>query len=135
MTVIELARQTGLAPEVIRYYTRIGLLKPPRNPTNNYKEYSLTDVKYVRFIRHAQNFGFTLAEIGEIFETRRQAKSPCPKVREIIKRRIEENSRALANLTILQHRMESALALWQTIPEEVSEVHVFCNLIEAIEGM
>lgn len=135
MIVVELARQTGLASEVIRYYTRIGLLKPLRNPTNNYKHYSPADVKCVQFIRHARSLGFTLAEIGEIFETRRQGKSPCPKVREIIKRRIEENSRALANLTILQHRMESALALWQTMPEEVSDVYAFCNLIEMIEGM
>ena len=135
MTVIELARQTGLAPDVIRYYTRIGLLKPPRNPANNYKQYSLADVKCVRFIRHAQGLGFTLTEIGEIFETSRHGQSPCPKVRATIKKRIEENSLALENMMALQHRMESALALWQTIPEEVSDVHAYCNLIEAIEGM
>lgn len=135
MIVVELARQTGLDPEIIRYYTRIGLLKPLRNPTNNYKQYSPADVKCVRFIRHARGLGFTLAEIGEIFETRRQGKSPCPKVREIIKRRIEENSRALENLTVLQHRMESALALWQRMPDEAAEDSTLCNLIEAIEGM
>lgn len=32
MTVIELARLVGMAPDVIRYYARIGLLKPTRNP-------------------------------------------------------------------------------------------------------
>lgn len=135
MIVVELARQTGLAPEVIRYYTRIGLLKPFRNPANNYKQYSPVDVKRVRFIRHARGLGFTLAEIGDIFETRHQGKSPCPKVREIIKRRIEETRCALENLTVLQHRMKSALVLWQSMPDEAADDSTLCNLIEAIEGM
>lgn len=133
MTVVELARQTGLAPDVIRYYTRIGLLKPLRNPANNYKQYSPADVKCAWFIRHARWLGFALAEIGEIIETSRQGISPCPKVRETIKRHIEENGHTLENLIALQHRMKSALALWQTMPDEVPDDRTLCNLIEAIE--
>lgn len=31
MTVVELARKSGVAPHVVRYYTRIGLLRPASN--------------------------------------------------------------------------------------------------------
>ena len=133
MTVVELARLAEVTPDVIRYYTRIGLLKPLRNPANNYKQYSPADVKCAWFIRHARGLGFTLTEIGEIIETSHQGISPCPKVRETIKRHIEENGRTLENLIALQHRMESALALWQTMPDEVPDDRTLCNLIEAIE--
>lgn len=39
MTVVELARQTGLTPEVIRYCSRIDLLKPLRNPARHATEF------------------------------------------------------------------------------------------------
>jgi MerR family transcriptional regulator, Zn(II)-responsive regulator of zntA len=133
MLVVEIARHTGLAPEVIRYYTRIGLVKPNIDPANNYKHYSLADMSCLRFIRHARSLGFTLAEIGEILEIRHKGDSPCPKIRGIIQRHIEENRRALENQIVLQHRMESALVLWQRMPDEAVDDSVLCKLIEAIE--
>lgn len=134
MLVIELARKTGLDPEVIRYYTRIGLLRPHRNLTNNYKQYSLTDVRCAEFIRHASGLGFSLAEISEVLETRRQGNSPCHRVREIIKCHIEENSIALKKLTELQRKMESTSVLWQKMTDDVLDDSLFCTLIKAIEN-
>jgi DNA-binding transcriptional MerR regulator len=66
MTVIELAKLVGVTPDVIRYYARIGLLKPKRNPANNYKQFSPADVKHVQFIRRAQRLGFALVEIAAL---------------------------------------------------------------------
>ena len=135
MTVIELARLAGVTPDVVRYYARIGLIKPKRNPANNYKQFSDGDVKDVRFIRRAQRLGFTLAEIAGIIKKSRQGNTPCPMVRETILRRIEENRHALAELVALQDRMERALALWQTMPDGAPDGHAICALIEAIEGV
>jgi MerR family Zn(II)-responsive transcriptional regulator of zntA len=135
MTVTELAKLAGVTPDVIRYYTRIGLLKPTRNADNNYKQFGQDDVKCVRFIRRAQRLGFTLAEIAEIIETSRQGNTPCPMVREIIRRRIEENGRALAELVALQKRMENTLSQWETMQDGVPDGHAICSLIEAVEGM
>lgn len=134
MIVVELARKTGLNPEVIRYYTRIGLLKPHRNPTNNYKYYSLVDVYCVQFICHARGLGFTLAEIGEILETRCQGNSPCYRVREIIKCHIEENSMTLKKLGELQRKMERTSAAWQKMSDKELDDSLFCMLIEHIEN-
>jgi MerR family Zn(II)-responsive transcriptional regulator of zntA len=132
MTVIELARLTGVATDVIRYYARIGLLKPKRNPNNNYKQFSEDDVRFVRFIRRAQCLGFTLAEIAEIIKKSRQGKTPCPMVREVILQRIEEKSHDLAELIVLQNRMKSALAQWANMPDGIPDGHAICKLIEAV---
>ena len=135
MTVTELAKLAGVTPDVIRYYTRIALLKPTRNADNNYKQFGSDDVKCVRFIRRAQRLGFTLAEIAEIMETSRQGITPCPMVRETIQRRIEENGRALAELVALQNRMENTLSQWEAMPDEAPDGHAICGLIESIEEM
>ncbi|MDQ3801368.1 MAG: MerR family transcriptional regulator, partial [Acidobacteriota bacterium] len=86
ITVNTLAKQSGVPLDTIRYYTRIGLLKPSRNPQNGYKIYQPTDAVRVRFIRAAKDLGFTLAEITEILDEAKHGNSPCPLVREIIVR-------------------------------------------------
>lgn len=134
MIVVELAKKTGVDPEVIRYYTRIGLLKPYRNPINNYNHYNLVDVKCMQFICHARGLGFTLAEVGEVLEIHRLGGSPCHRVRKIIKCHIEENSRAVKNLTELQRKLDSVSALWEKMPDEVLDESLFCKLIKSIEN-
>ncbi|MEP6901936.1 MAG: MerR family transcriptional regulator, partial [Actinomycetota bacterium] len=67
-TASVLAEETNLPIYTVRHYTRIGLLQPTRNSTNNYKVYQRADASRLRFIVAAKNLGFTLAEITNILE-------------------------------------------------------------------
>ena len=49
--------------------------------------------------------GYKLGEIASILEDAGRGQSPCPRVREIIRRRIRENRRKLDDLIELQWRM------------------------------
>lgn len=60
-----LAQATGLTPDTLRYYERVGLLQAARRTGNGYRLYGAADVERVRFIRAAQALGFTLAEVHE----------------------------------------------------------------------
>ncbi len=59
----QLAKAVGIKSSVIRYYTRIGLLHPDRNPDNGYRQYAPADVERVRIIRKAKWLGFTLGDV------------------------------------------------------------------------
>lgn len=133
MNVLELATRCSVAPHVVRYYTRTGLLSPVCNPHNGYKMYSDSDLARLRFVRQAQSLGFTLKEIGRIFQKVGRNDSPCSLVREIIRRRIEENREKMKDLTDLQTRMEQALALWSRMPDDVPDGNTMCHLIESIQ--
>ena len=133
MTVIELSHKTGVAPHVIRFYTRLGLLRPASNPSNRYKAFAESDVARLHFIRRAQSLGFTLKEIAEIFAESSRKQSPCPTVRKIITRRIAKNREKLEQLTALQMRMEEALAQWSAMPDGVPKGEQVCHLIESFE--
>jgi len=39
MTVSDLAKKSGATPDAVRYYTRMGLLRPERDPINRYRLY------------------------------------------------------------------------------------------------
>ena len=98
MTVTDLSRHSGVTTHAVRYYSRIGLLKPGRNPENGYRIFDRTDISRLRFIRQAQSLGFTLDEVADILEESGKGYSPCPKVREILHRRIAENRHKLEEL-------------------------------------
>ncbi len=130
ITVKTLSKHGGVSEHAVRYYSRIGLLKPGRNPENGYRLFDRTDLTRLRFIRHAQGLGFSLSEIAEILQDTDHGSSPCTKVREFIRSRIDENRKKIRQLQDLQVRMEHALELWQQLPNKKPDTKVLCHLIE-----
>lgn len=133
LTVSELANQSGVTPHAVRYYTQRGLLNPDRDPDNGYHLYNPSEINWLRFVRQAKKLGYTLKEIKEIMHDADQGESPCPRVREILQKRIVENRQQLEELMRLQTRMEQALQEWKTKPDGVPDGHSVCHLIEGFE--
>jgi DNA-binding transcriptional MerR regulator len=134
MTANILAKETDVSLYTIRHYTRIGLLQPARNHQNNYKVYQPSDATRLRFIVAAKELGFTLAEITQILDQAKDGKSPCPMVREIIVRHIEENKRKIKELQKLQKKMEKALSDWSNLKDSMPNGTSVCHLIESVAG-
>src|SRR6266446_3467449 len=81
LTTARLAHEGGVNVETIRYYERHGLLpKPPRTPSG-YRVFSDEAVTRLRFIKHAQDLGFSLREIKELLSLRVKPGSSCSDVR------------------------------------------------------
>ena len=131
MTAAVLAKRTDTPIFTVRYYTRIGLLKPSRNLKNGYKVYKQSDKERLKFITSAKELGFTLAEIEEILDHAVHGESPCPMVREIVEKRIEENRRKLQEMRRLQKRLERAADVWKTMKDSEPHGHSVCRLIES----
>ena len=63
MQIGELAQHTGLTPSRIRFYERIGLLRPAERQANGYRRYPDEAVLTLRLIATAQRAGFSLDEL------------------------------------------------------------------------
>jgi len=133
LTVNELSKLENTTPDAIRHYVKIGLLTPTRNSNNGYKQFGHADVKKLKFIAHAKALGFTLKDIHTIFDHSENHQSPCPMVRELIQRRIEENKQKIEQLQSLIHQMNNALERWQTMPNGDPDGDAICHLIESID--
>ena len=131
MIVNELANEVGVPAHVVRYYTRIGLLKPQRNPENGYKLFRSDDVRTLRFIRQAKELGFTLNEISVFLEKIAEGDSPCPNVRRLLEEHIAQNQKEIQSLQALQARMEGALNRWQQMSDGQPNAEIMCPLIES----
>jgi MerR family Zn(II)-responsive transcriptional regulator of zntA len=132
LTVMAVAREAGVDAHVVRFYARTGLIRPVRHAANGYRQFVPLDVKRVRFVRAAQGLGFTLAEIREIFLRGRQHKTPCPLVRDIIVKRLQENRDRLNRVRALQERMEYASERWRHLPDGTPDGETICALIETV---
>ena len=130
MIVSELAKRSGIPAHVVRYYARIGLLTPVRNPENGYKLFKQNDITRLLFIRQAQSLGFTLDDIHEIFQQGDRGATPCPMVRQTLARRIKENRQRINELLEKQQRMEKALRLWNELPDQHCQADTICHLVD-----
>jgi len=131
ITVKGIAAQSEVTSDTVRHYVKLELLKPVRNPFNGYREFSITDVKRIRFIRRAKLLGFSLSEIKRILKDSARGESPCPFVRDIMQLRIAEHKRKLNEMLTLDKRMKDALKKWQAMPDGVTDGASICHLIES----
>ncbi|MBB3880116.1 MerR family DNA-binding protein [Sphingomonas pseudosanguinis] len=90
-TIAGLAREGGVGVETIRYYQRRGLLGTPERPqgpgrAGRIRRYGEKDARRLRFIRAAQQAGFTLEQIGALLAL--DATDDRAQVRELARDRI-----------------------------------------------
>lgn len=68
LTIGSLAKAADVNIETIRYYQRIGLIIEPKKPTQGYRIYPNESLIRIKFIKRAQQLGFSLQEIDELLE-------------------------------------------------------------------
>lgn len=66
LTIGRVANAAGVNVETIRYYQRLKLLEEPEKPLGGVRRYGDATVARVRFIKRAQELGFSLAEVQRL---------------------------------------------------------------------
>lgn len=97
----EVAERGGVNLQTIRYYEREGLLPEPPRLQSGYRMFPEDTVRRVRFIKRAQDLGFTLSEIKELLSLRIDHERDSREVRTLAQAKIadiEEKIRTLKNM-------------------------------------
>lgn len=126
MTIGALAQSAGVGVETIRYYQRRALLPQPVRKYGSIRRYGPADAARLRFIRRAQELGFTLEEIGELLKL--QDGTDRRAIRRIARARLQQVESRLADLQrmrrTLQHVIDDC---------EHAQGAPRCPIIEAID--
>jgi MerR family copper efflux transcriptional regulator len=75
MLISDFARVTGLTRDTVRFYARLGLLRPETNGKGGRHPYSVftdEDIRTAEVIRISQSLGMSLKEIAAFNEERRE---------------------------------------------------------------
>ncbi len=111
LTIGAVAKRARVHIETLRYYERQGLLASPARSTSNYRLYAEDTVRRVRFIKAAQELGFSLKEILDLLSLRAEPNTSCEDIRE----------RAEAKIKNLEEKIRSLRAMKQALTKLVTE--------------
>jgi DNA-binding transcriptional MerR regulator len=126
MLIAEAAQQAGVNVQTIRYYERRGLLPRPRR-TSTYRQYSLDTIRVLRFVKRAQDLGFTLAEIAELLELRGESRRDRRRIRALAEGKLHQVETKLAELQAMQQ------ALAHLVHCCAAGTTLECPIIEALD--
>lgn len=101
----EVAKSAGVNPQTLRYYERRGILPTPERTSGGYRNYPDWTVNLVRFIKHAQELGYSLTDLEHLLRLADGGAASCAEARAITAARVADLDRRIADL----HRMRDSL--------------------------
>lgn len=105
-TISHVARQAGFQPSAIRYYERIGLLPHPER-TSGQRRYDNAVLYRLALIQRAQQLGFTLTEIRELFFGFRDLTSASERWRKLSRKKLAELDALMDNIQTMRRLLQS----------------------------
>ncbi len=110
LTIGELAARSGVTPDTLRYYERLGVAARVPRTTRGFRAYSADVIDRVRFIKQAQRQGLTLAEIRELLrlDTHRGA-GQCRQVQRLLQRTLVELDARLIEMQEFRRALDAYL--------------------------
>jgi MerR family transcriptional regulator, copper efflux regulator len=112
MNIGAASRASGVSAKMIRYYESIGLIPPTSRTDAGYRVYTETDVRRLRFIHRAREFGFPMERIRALIGLW-QGSRPSREVKAI----------ALAHLSQLHAKIAELTAMAETVQHLADACH------------
>src|SRR5215831_2488989 len=104
-TISEVANQIGLRPSAIRYYEQMGIL-PPAQRVSGQRRYDVTALHRLVVIQRAQQTGFTLTEIKQLFFGFQDGTPPSVRWQKLKTRKIVELDAMLEQIQTMRDLLE-----------------------------
>lgn len=129
LTIGKLASLTSVSNDTLRYYEEEGLISPAGKSPAGYRLYDHDSARRIHFIKHAQQCGFTLAEIRDLLELRSRDKACCGDVRtRAIEKKLQIESKIRA-MKAMSKALDQLIAECANEKQPVKE----CTIIAALE--
>lgn len=128
-TIGKLASLADVSNDTLRYYEQEGLITPAGKSPAGYRLYDNESIRRIRFIKHAQQCGFTLAQIGELLVLRGRDAACCGDVR---KRAVEKKLQIENKIKAMKAMSRALDHLIAECADETQPVKE-CAIIAALE--
>ena len=110
LTISKVAKQAGVNLETIRYYENEGVLPKPPRTASGYRVFSEDTIQRLRFIKRAQELGFSLKEIKDLLELRAKPGIGCADVRAKAQAKIADVDAKLRHLQAIRKALAQITA-------------------------
>jgi len=100
------AQVAGVSVDTIRFYQKLGIINSVRRSAGGYRLFDGEQIRDLTFVRHAQELGFSLAEVKELLALR-EKHHVCSEVQSMLKRKLGDVREKINGLS----RLEAELAM------------------------
>lgn len=128
MRIGQLAAQTGVTVQTIRFYERRGLLKKTARLASGYRSYSVDAVRQIRFIKRSQELGYTLNEVAGLLDLSQIRPHNTAKARTIVETKIRDIE---AKIRDLVHMRDELITIGRSCG--CGEAQPVCQVLEYLE--
>lgn len=125
----EIARESGVGVEALRFYESRGLIEPATRTQAGYRLYDDAVLARLSFIKKAQSIGFTLDEIAQIISDSAYGHAPCADVRRLAAEKLAALEERIRQLQRYRRELRQTVAAWDKQGQASGEV---CGLIEGL---
>ncbi|MBI4244930.1 MAG: MerR family DNA-binding protein [Planctomycetes bacterium] len=105
-----LAKKAGVNVETVRYYERISLLNKPPTQLHGFRKYGNEHLLKIKFIKRAQELGFSLKEIKKLLSLKVRQTGKCHDVKKLALEKISDVGHRIKDLQRIKSRLEQLVA-------------------------
>ena len=127
MNINEVAKLTELSPRQIREYEKLGLLQSIQRTDSGYRIFSDTQLQRLKFIKHARDVGFSLAQIEALLALQDNKQRSNAKVKALTRNHIDELSDKIQRL----QSMKATLQGWHD--SCLGDGSPTCSILEGLQ--
>src|SRR6516165_10698557 len=102
LTIGRLGTLAAIEPKTLRYYDRVGLVRPSTRTAAGYRLYDEDTVERLRFIHRAKALRISLADIRRILAVRDEGAAPCQHVLALVRQNLRTVEAQIAQLGSLR---------------------------------
>lgn len=128
-TIGKLARRAEITTDAIRFYEREGLVVPTAKTDAGYRLYEDHALRRLRFIKQAQQCGFSLTEIRDLLALKTSASGCCHDVRSAA---IEKKLFLEHKIKVLKHMSAALSGLIDACNDDTQSLED-CPILSALE--
>jgi DNA-binding transcriptional MerR regulator len=100
----EVAARSGVSVDTVRFYERRKLLPPAPRTEGGFRLFTLETVEQVRFIKQAQELGFSLDELNQLLTTKGGA-AECQRMRDLLKAKLDDLDKRIGAMWNFRRRL------------------------------
>ena len=128
----QVAQQTGLTVDAIRFYEKERLLPKALRSTGGFRLYGGDHIEQLRFIQKAQTIGFSLGEIRELILIQDDQVETCSHVRDLIRQKLATVQQKMNELAQIEGQLKEALQKCNRQLRKTSARHDRCPVLDLI---
>jgi DNA-binding transcriptional MerR regulator len=129
----QVAQETGLSVDAIRFYEKQGLLECPPRTEGGFRLFGEREIHALRLIQNARGLGFSLEEIRELLLLQRDGVTVCEHVQELLEHKIAQVRGKIAELRALEKALNRTLQQCRRNLREKTKDHKTCPVLRELD--